>query len=87
MRLFKTEDELVLMRRAAEISAEAHRDAARIARDGRFEYELEAELFYVFRGSGGSGPAYGTIVAGGAERHHPALRRATIKCCARAISC
>ncbi len=65
MRLFKADDELKLMRRAAEISEKAHRAAAHIAKPGRFEYELEAELFRHFRGAGGSGPAYGSIVAGG----------------------
>lgn len=65
MRLFKSEDEISLMRRAAEISAAAHRAAARLAVPGRYEYELEAELFRHFRGEGGAGPAYGSIVAGG----------------------
>lgn len=65
MRLFKEAEELALMRSAAEITCEAHRDAARIARDGRFEYELEAALGFAFRRRGGSGPAYAPIVAGG----------------------
>jgi len=65
MRLFKCEEELALMRRAAAISAKAHRAAARLAHPDRFEYQLEAELFRHFRGEGGSGPAYGSIVAGG----------------------
>ena len=65
MRLFKNEDEVALMRRAAEISADGHRAAARLALPGRYEYELEAELFRHFRGQGGSGPAYSSIVAGG----------------------
>lgn len=65
MRMLKTADEISIMQRAAEISLEAHRAAARICRDGRFEYELEAELAHVFRGRGGSGPAYGSIVGSG----------------------
>ncbi len=67
MRLRKSEAEIELMRRAADISREAHQRAARIAQPGRMEYELEAELGYVFRKRGGSGPAYGSIVAGGAN--------------------
>ncbi len=66
-RLFKDEAELALMRRAAEISREAHAEAARIAHGGHFEYELEAVLDYTFRRRGGAGPAYGTIVAGGSN--------------------
>jgi Xaa-Pro aminopeptidase len=65
MRLRKGPEELAVMRRAAAISAEAHRDAARLARGGRFEYELEAALNYAFRRSGAAGPAYATIVGGG----------------------
>ena len=65
MRLIKEPGELELMRRAASISAEAHREAARLAQDGRNEYEVQAVLEYTFRRLGGSGPAYGTIVGGG----------------------
>jgi Xaa-Pro aminopeptidase len=65
MRLFKTAEEIELMRRAAAISAEAHQRAAEMAQPGNFEYQLEAELLHVFRGRGGSGPAYGSIVGGG----------------------
>jgi Xaa-Pro aminopeptidase len=67
MRLFKSEQELELMRRAAAISAEAHAEAAKLAHAGRHEYELEAVLDYTYRRRGGWGPAYGTIVAGGAN--------------------
>jgi len=67
MRLFKSEEELVLMRKAAAISAEAHLEAAKLARDGVYEYELEATLGFVFRRRGASGPAYGSIVGGGAN--------------------
>jgi Xaa-Pro aminopeptidase len=65
MRLRKEPAELEIMRRAAAITAEAHREAARLARDGRFEYELAAMLEYTFRRLGASGPAYTTIVGSG----------------------
>ncbi len=65
MRLIKEPAELDIMRRAASISAEAHRDAARLAEDGRFEYELEAALLHQFRRHGAAGPAYTSIVGGG----------------------
>ena len=65
MRLVKGEEELARMRQAAAITAEAHREGARIARGGRYEYELEAALDYGFRRRGASGPAYETIVGGG----------------------
>ncbi|HEX2484031.1 MAG TPA: aminopeptidase P N-terminal domain-containing protein [Myxococcota bacterium] len=65
MRLRKGPEELAVMRRASDITAEAHRDAARLARGGRYEYELEAALNYAFRRRGAAGPAYSTIVGGG----------------------
>jgi len=67
LRLFKEPAEIDAMRRAAAITAEAHREAARLARDGTPEYELEAVLDCTFRRRGGAGPAYGSIVAGGAN--------------------
>ncbi|MGH8703811.1 MAG: aminopeptidase P N-terminal domain-containing protein, partial [Burkholderiales bacterium] len=67
MRLVKDAHELGLMRRAAAISAAAHRRAMQAARPGRFEYELEAELLYEFRRRGAQFPAYWPIVAGGAN--------------------
>ena len=67
MRLFKTEDELETMRKAAEISASAHRRAMRATQPGAMEYEVEAELLHEFRRHGAQAPAYTSIVAGGAN--------------------
>jgi Xaa-Pro aminopeptidase len=67
MRLVKDELELAVMRRAAAISSAAHERAMRIARPGRWEYEIEAELLYEFRRRGAQFPAYWPIVAGGAS--------------------
>lgn len=66
LRLFKSRDELRLMKRAAEISAEAHLAAMRAARPGVREYEVEAALQYVFRRHGAV-PAYEPIVGAGAN--------------------
>jgi len=65
MRLIKDAHELDCMRRAAAISADAHRRAMQATRPGRFEYEIEAELLYAFRRQGAQFPAYWPIVAGG----------------------
>lgn len=67
MRLIKTEDEITLMQRAADIAAEAHRLAMQEARPGINEYEIEALIEYHFRKSGAAGPAYTSIVGGGAN--------------------
>ncbi|WP_179404862.1 aminopeptidase P N-terminal domain-containing protein [Burkholderia guangdongensis] len=75
MRLVKDAHELAIMRRAAHISALAHRRAMQTCRPGVREYELEAELLYTFRKHGAQAPAYGSIVAAGANAcvlHYPA---------------
>ena len=82
MRLVKDAGELATMRRAAAISAGAHRRAMRYCaqrfRQGAsavHEYEIEAELLHEFRRHGAQSPAYPSIVAAGANAcvlHHPA---------------
>ena len=67
MRLFKDEHELAVMRRAAQISSEAHARAMRTAAPGKREYEVEAELIHEFCRNGARAPAYGSIVAAGAN--------------------
>ncbi|NJM32541.1 MAG: Xaa-Pro aminopeptidase [Limnobacter sp.] len=67
MRLFKGREEIRLMKRAASISAQAHQAAMQATRPGCFEYEIEAELLYHFRKNGSEFPAYGSIVASGAN--------------------
>jgi Xaa-Pro aminopeptidase len=73
MRLVKDAHELDIMRRASRISARAHiramqRSAAmlRAGQDVR-EYHLDAELLHEFRQGGSQYPAYGSIVAAGAN--------------------
>jgi Xaa-Pro aminopeptidase len=64
MRLRKSRSELAVMRRAAEISAEAHKRAMRLCRPGMNEYELEAVFLGEFRRHGAE-PSYPSIVGGG----------------------
>ncbi len=66
-RLIKRAPELKIMRKAAAISAEAHRRAMAQCKPGLFEYEIEAELEYAFRKGGAQYPAYPSIVAAGAN--------------------
>lgn len=65
MRLFKSPEEADLMRRSGAIAAEAHVRAMQATRPGMMEYEVQAELEYVFKRRGAMGPAYGSIVGGG----------------------
>ena len=73
MRLLKDASEQDTMRRAAQISAGAHIRAmqlsARMLRAGQEvrEYHLDAELLHEFRRHGSQYPAYGSIVAAGAN--------------------
>jgi Xaa-Pro aminopeptidase len=73
MRLVKDAHEQDLMRRAGQISAGAHIRAmqlsARMLRAGQEvrEYHLDAELLHEFRRHGSQAPAYGSIVAAGAN--------------------
>jgi Xaa-Pro aminopeptidase len=65
MRMVKSDAELALMRRAIAISVEAHNVAREMAQPGRYEYEIQAEMDYIFRKNGAQGPAYPSIVASG----------------------
>jgi Xaa-Pro aminopeptidase len=65
LRLFKSAAELRLMRRAAEITARAHRRAMQASRSGLYEYQLEAELQHEFTSGGARFPAYPSIVGSG----------------------
>ena len=73
MRLVKDAHELGIMRRASQISAGAHiramKRSASMLRAGQDvrEYHLDAELLHEFRQHGSQYPAYGSIVAGGAN--------------------
>ena len=73
MRLIKDAHEQDIMRRAAQISARAHiramQRSARMLRAGQEvrEYHLDAELLHEFREHGSQAPAYGSIVAAGAN--------------------
>jgi len=73
MRLIKDAHEIAILRRAGAISARAHvlamQRSARMLRAGKDvrEYHLDAELLQAFREHGSQYPAYGSIVAAGAN--------------------
>jgi Xaa-Pro aminopeptidase len=67
MRLHKGPEEIDRIRRAVSISAVAHREALHAARPGAAEHEIEATIDFAFRRLGGTGPAYPSIVASGAN--------------------
>ena len=64
VRAKKSQAELALIRKAAEISSEGHRAAMRLAQPTK-EYELQAAIEYEFTRLGGARPSYGSIVGSG----------------------
>jgi Xaa-Pro aminopeptidase len=67
MRLFKNTEDLSAMRRAAEITAEAHVRAMKATKPGMHEFQVEALLLETFRMHGSERPAYGSIVGSGSN--------------------
>lgn len=67
LRLFKSESEIHLMRKAVDISISAHKKAMQASAFSQFEYQLEAELYHEFFRQGCRSAAYDPIVAGGAN--------------------
>ncbi|MFO0637617.1 MAG: aminopeptidase P N-terminal domain-containing protein [Polyangiaceae bacterium] len=65
MRLFKDDEGLASMRRAAEITAIAHAKCMAVTKPGMHEYEVEAVLLDTFRRHGSERAAYGSIVGSG----------------------
>ncbi|HNV08624.1 MAG TPA: aminopeptidase P N-terminal domain-containing protein, partial [Dokdonella sp.] len=64
LRLYKSRSELRLMRKSAQIAAEAHVRAMRTTRPGMNENEVEAELLHTFR-KHNAVPSYEPIVGAG----------------------
>ena len=67
MRLFKSQQELKIMREAADISCLAHNHAMATCTPGMNEGQLEAEYLYQFGVRGAASSAYNTIVGSGAS--------------------
>lgn len=67
MRLYKSRQEITAMRKAAKISAAAHKSAMQMCRPGLMEYQIEAELVHKFMQQGSRLLAYPSIVGGGAN--------------------
>ncbi|NND13611.1 MAG: M24 family metallopeptidase [Acidimicrobiia bacterium] len=65
MRLFKTDAEAELLRRACDISVQGHIEAMRFAQPGMHEYQVQAAMEYVFRSHGSNRDGYPAIVASG----------------------
>lgn len=71
LRKVKGEDELELLRKAAEITSMGMKKALEIVEDGMVERELAAEIDYEMRKLGSEGTAFETIVASGPNSAYP----------------
>ncbi len=67
MRLRKSPAEIQAMRKAADVSIQAHKRAMAACRPGMYEYQIEAELTHEFMRHGLRYSAYPSIVASGAN--------------------
>jgi Xaa-Pro aminopeptidase len=64
MRWKKSPREIGVMREAVDITVEAFKEAARLAKPGMYEYEIEALINYIFRIKGSSRAAFLIIASG-----------------------
>ena len=65
LRMVKQEDEVEIMRQACGITAEAFRRCLATVKPGMYEYQVQAEIEYVFKRNNATGHAYAPIIAGG----------------------
>lgn len=65
MRLIKSSSEIGLIRKAIEITQLAHHKVMSLNKSGKMEYQLQAEIEYIFKSNGAYSDAYTSIVACG----------------------
>ena len=65
LRMIKSEDEIAITRQACDVTAKAFRRCLETVKPGMNEYEVQAEIEYIFKKNNTSGHAYAPIIAGG----------------------
>ena len=65
MRLIKSSDEIALMKKAVEITCDAHIEAMKASTPGLYEYEIEAIIEYIYRKNGSPRFGFPSIVGSG----------------------
>ena len=65
LRMVKSEDEIDVIQQACNITAKAFRRCLVTVKPGMHEYEVQAEIEYIFKQNNASGHAYAPIIAGG----------------------
>jgi len=71
LRKVKDDDELTLIKRAAELTSLGMKRGLEIIRPGLGEWEIAAEIEYEMRRMGSSGTAFDTIVCSGSDSAYP----------------
>ncbi len=65
LRGIKTQEEIVVVQKAIDITENAFRKLLQFIQPGVTEYEIEAEIWHSFLRERATGPAYGSIIASG----------------------
>ncbi len=65
LRMVKSEDEIAITKQACDITAKAFRRCLETVKPGMNEYEMQAEIEYIFKRNNASCHAFAPIVAGG----------------------
>ena len=80
LRTTKTDEEMDVLRRAIDITVEAHREVMRQVQAGWTEYQIEALVEYTFKRNGSEYPGFPSIVGSGENStilHYETNRRTT----------
>ncbi|HBD98854.1 MAG TPA: Xaa-Pro aminopeptidase [Gemmatimonadetes bacterium] len=80
LRAIKSDEEMTALRRAIDITTEAHREVMQQVRAGWAEYEIEALVEYTFKRNGSEQPGFNSIVGSGENStilHYMTNRRVT----------
>lgn len=67
LRCIKSESEIEMIEKACRITEKTFRRLLGFIAPGRWEYEVEAEIYHEFLSSGSKGPAFQSIIASGAD--------------------
>lgn len=65
LRMVKSDEEIAVTKHACNITSKAFRRCLETVKPGLYEYEVQAEIEYIFKRNNASGHAYAPIIAGG----------------------
>ena len=65
LRMTKSDDEIAITQHACDITSKAFRRCLETVKPGMYEYEVQAEIEYIFKQNNATGHAYAPIIAGG----------------------